>query len=343
MNERMEQEMARTIRLLQASMPERRARRLPLRGLAAALAAAVVLCAAGFAYALFNNSQFQAYFSRLSEGPLSPGQYQFLAEKSVGIGQSVTSGGYTVTVESALCDAQNLFLLIRVEAPEGIRFDPEEGNFFFDYVRYSSAANREAKRELVGFSRRWVPLDGGDGAANTITLLMQDQQVLSADSDWSYTGGAVWNFQLADLTLRTGEFFEETVLLAEGGWSFSFPLSEASGQMEFLSAPVACPAVETGTENTTPLTLTSLRLRPFGLTCDYTFAAVPRPKSVDILALSLILKDGREVAARPVSGGGAGPSRSCFGTMAYRFDVPVALEEVAYLVLPDGTRLPAPQ
>lgn len=363
MNRRMEQEMERTIVLLYEYMPapEREAEASKSTNSAArgrssgrsgirrtatvAFAVILVLCAAGFAYAVFTDGWFGTYFAERAGRDLTPSQYRFIEEKSVGIGQSVTAEGYTVTVDSAICDANNLFVVIKIEGPEDVKLDmdPAEGNCFFDHARYESRGSYERTGHTESFSRGWIHLDDGDSKENTVSLLMNDQRSLSADSNQVYTDGEIWNLQLADLSTRTGEYFSEKTVLAKGGWSFSFPLSEMSGEIELISSPVMCFAVETGTDNRYDIYVTSLTLSPFGATCRYEYAPGSRPEAIDMLDIYLIMDDGNTVPASWVSGGGAGAIGSNSGTMNYRFEAPLILEEAACLVLPDNVKIPIPE
>lgn len=370
MNERMQQEMERTIKLLQAMMPEQRAKpgrgahrpqspgqetavrkaRSPLlrRGAAVTLAAMVALCLVGAAYAIVSSSWFKAYFTDRAGEPLSEKQYQFIEETSVGIGQSVTADGYTVTVDSAICDAQNLLLVVLVEGPEGVKldFDPTEGSCAFQEVRCQTTGSQPQTGSLNSFSRSWSNLNDGDGKDNTVTLLMWEQRVMSPSNCQVYTDGEPWQVQLSDLFLRTGEYFSEVEILAHGSWNFQFPLSALVGEVEMIDTPVLCTAQSGGEgapKEPAAVLVDSFVLRPFGATCTYSFPPGPRPVSVDILDVSLMMKDGSIVTARPKSGGGTGAIGANGGTMSYTFNAPVILDEVQYLILPDNVLVPFPE
>ncbi len=311
---------------------------------AALLVAILALSMAAAALAVFTSDWFAAFFADRSGAALTADQYRFIEEKSVGIGQSVTADGYTVTVDSAICDAQNLYLVLRIEGPEGVKLelDSEEGNLSFGYTKYESTGTYERTGHLISGNGSWHPLDDGDGKAHTATILMRHQRVLSAGSNQVYTDGEIWRVHFADLCTQTGELFDVKTVLAEGGWSFAFPLTEMSEEVEMISSPVACMAQaggEGGSKEPVEIMVTSLALRPFGITCSYSFVSGPRPEAVDILDISLVMKDGRTITANPRSGGGTGGFGSAGGTMSYTFDAPVILEEVAYLVLPGDVQI----
>lgn len=354
MNERMEQEIQRTLQALQDYLPppskqvlRRRTgtkRRAALRrGAAALLAAAAVLCLSGAAYALFQSDWLSRYFFDRSLEGLTSGQLQFIEEKRVDVNQTADADGYTVSIHCAICDAQNLFLTIRIEGPEGVRLDlPKgEGNCSFGTVRLQSTET--APDAPYPYSRGWRRIDDGDGLDNTTTLLLNERRVLSGVNGGAFTDGAVWTLRLEKLRLRTGEYYTECRELAEGGWEFAFPLSELSGEIEFVSAPVACTAQSGGEgapKTETDIWLDSFRLTPFGADCSYRFSD-ERVRCVDFMDVWLVQKNGGKIRLRPSMGGGS-PFADGVGSMSYIFDVPVVLEEIAYLELPGDVRLPVP-
>ena len=328
--------------------------KIPLRqvltgkGVAVFLAVALTLCTVGAAYAVVAN-WFSSYFVDNSGKALTPEQYQFIEEKSVGIGQSITVDGYTVTVNSAICDAQTLYLAISVEGPEGVKIDmdSEEGSLFFEYVKSESTGTYTSTGHLISWNRGIQILDDGDGKGNTVTIVIQEQYVMSADSNRVYTDGEIWKLQLADLSMRSGApLYDEVTTLAEGGWSFEFPLTEANGEIEMISSPLVCVAQaggEMAAKESIEMMVDSLILRPFSVTLRYSFIPGNRPEAVDILDVYLVMKDGSTVTAVPRSGGGAGGVGSMGGTMSYIFDAPVMLDEVAYVVLPEDVQVPFPE
>lgn len=345
MNERMNLEIERTIEILQDYMPEPKKapphkqtdtlfRRPVMRLGTAIIIVTVILCTAGLGCAVYFSGALNDYFAgRASDGNLSANQQLFIEEKSVGIGQSITSGGYTVTIDSAICDAQNLLILLRVEGPEDVVLDmaPSVGNCYFDSVTYNSPETVKQHSRTVSFSRSWRHIDDGDGLKNTVTLLMTDQRIME-NGILPYTDGEVWSFTFSNLSTTTGEFYNEKTVLTDKVWQFEFRLSEVSSEKEIIDAPVICQAVETGKDSTADIVVTSFVIQPFGAVCEYTFPGGEQPGSIDILDVQLVMKDGSTVNARPKAGGGSGASGS--GTMIYAFDIPLVIEDVEYLMLP---------
>jgi len=314
------------------------------------IAAVLLLALTVTALAYFGVGEwFKSFFAEHSGGKLSPEQQQYIDENAVGIGQSVTVDGYTVTVNSAICDEQTLYITINIEAPEGVKIDmdSEEGSLFFDEVKCKSTGTYTQTGHLSSMGRTWFPLEDGDGKENTATLLMREQYVMSADSNRVYTDGEIWRLELAELQTRTNApYYDEVTTLIEGGCSFEFPLTEMNGEVEMISSPVVCVAQsggENGPRESVEMMVDSFVLRPFSITLRYSFIPGNRPEAVDILDVYLVMKDGSTVTARPRSGGGAGAVGSTGGTMSYTFNAPVMLDEVAYIVLPEDVQVPFPE
>ena len=313
------------------------------------IAAGLLLALTVTALAYFGIGEwFKSFFAERSGSGLSSGQQQYIDEKTVGIGQSVTVDGYTVTVNSAICDAQTLYLTIHIEGPEGVKIDldSEEGNLFFGEVTCKSTGTYTQTGHLSSMGRTWFPLEDGDGSENTATLIMREQYVMSADSNRVYTDGEIWRLELAQLqTMKNAPYYDEVTTLIEGGWSFEFPLTEVNGEVEMISSPVVCVAQsggEMGSKESVEMMVDSLVLRPFSVTLRCSFFSDNRPEAVDILDVNLVMKDGGTVTAQPRSGGGAGGVGSTGGTMSYTFDAPVMLDEVAYVVLPGDVIISMP-
>ena len=329
---------------LRETAPARRRGR-KLRRAAVLLAAVLFLLAlSAVAVAAFRGDWFSAFFFGPGKAEPSPAQSRFLEESSVGVGESVTAEGYTVTVETALYDAQELYLVLRVEGPAGVRLDfpVGEGSLFFKDMHGESTGTYERTGRLTCSTKSLRRLEDGDGRENTATLLLLWQRSFSADSNHVFTDGELWSFRFAGLSTRTGPCFEVVTPLCEAEWRFTFPLTEQSEERELLSAPVIC-TVPSGGEGKpkepAEVELTSFIVRPFGAVCEYRYLPGNRPPSVDIPEATLVMKDGSTVALEPHFGGGAIGAPG--GTMAYLCPTPVLPDEIAYLLLPEGVVIEA--
>ncbi len=317
------------------------------RAVTVVLVAVLVFVTAGLAYAVYNSEWLAQFFTTQSDGQLTPNQYEYIEVTSVGIGQSVAVDGYTVTVDSAICDKNNLFVVINIQGPQGVNIEDESKELTFDNVKIANMGTDVETGYFISMQRSWLRMDDGDGQQNTATILMQQTRIMSADSNFSYADGELRSVQFSNLRVTENGSNEE--ILAQGDWNFEFYLSEAGDEIEFISSPVICEATaggegslngELATKEYIDIMVTSFKLSPLGAVCTHTYGINERVESVDILEIKIVMKDGTTVIAVPKSGGGAGGIGSVTGTMVYTFDVPIILDEVEYLILPTNVQVP---
>lgn len=292
------------------------------------LAAVLILSLAAVAYAIVKSDWFKSFFESESNRELTPDQQQFLEENSVGVGESVTVDGYTVTLEAALCDDWELYLKLRIVAPDGITLDfpnADDGSCLFEDVSYHSSAVDPSSVRYRMRGGGWQPLVDGDGKENTATVVFYEQTV---EGDHAFTDGEVWNVTLRNLMISQQDpekdfFCHEYLLLAEGEWNFTIPLTEMNERLELIDEPVAF-ATPYGNLNGpveyVDILITSFELRPFGATCKF----VADTDSLDSFDALVVMKDGSEVRAQRSMG------------FSYQFDAPLLLENVAYVLLQNG-------
>ena len=292
------------------------------------LAAVLILSLAAVAYAIVKSDWFKSFFESESNRELTPDQQQFLEENSVGIGESVTINGYTVTLEAALCDDWELYLKLRIVAPEGVTLDfpnEDDGTCLFEDVSYHSSAVDPSNVRYRMRGGGWRPLEDGDGKENTATIVFYEQ---TAEGNHPFTDGEMWNVTLSNLMISQQDpekdfFCHEYLLIAEGEWSFTIPLTEMNERLELIDEPVAF-ATPYGNLNGpveyVDILITSFELRPFGATCK----VVADTDCLDSFDALVVMKDGSEVKAW----------RSM--AFSYRFDEPLLLENVAYVLLQNG-------
>ncbi len=317
-----------------------------------ALVVAMILTTTGVAYALFTSEWLSNFFSAQSNKPLTTSQYEFIENNSVGIGESVTADGYTVTVDSAICDDNNLYIVINIQGPQGVNLEDDSITLSFGNVEINNMGTAVETGYYIGGQRSWIRLDDTDEQQNTATILMKQTVIMSADSNISYADGELRSVQFSDLTTReisVTEHGSNQEILAQGSWNFEFYLSEAANEIELISSPVICQAAtggeggldgEVGTREYVDIMVTSFKLSPLGAVCTHTYGIHERVPSVDILDIQLVMNDGTTVIAKPSSGGGSGAMGSTIGTMIYTFDVPIILDEIEYLIFPINVQVP---
>lgn len=296
--------------------------------LIAALIAALLLLV-GCGYVVLSESQWlQSFFSRQKGQPLSQGQSAYIEENTQVIGQSVTVNGYSVTVESAIAEERVACIRLRLEGP-GLA-DIYSGSFqsrpLADGKGYESLFFKKgyasAEESPYGLGR-WIFSPDG----NAISILIQLDQSANPDAP-SFETGVPYVLHLTDLYVNG--FGQSERILTEGVWDFEIVFDHLStDSAELINSPI------TVTHENISLRVTSLSLRTMGI--DVRFD----PGDYDYLGRNcfedswVVLKDGTRVSAYPQF---YNPS----GSAGLSLDCPIDLEEVDYVQLRDGTRLPMP-
>ncbi len=251
-----------------------------------ALAAALVLALGATAYAALDGAAwFKSWFAAAGQSELTEGQMAYIDQAAVGVGQSVTAGGWTVTLQSAMTDGQYCYMKLDVQAPEGT----EPVTPFPDWTLVSTDPN--APDDLFS-GGGYSPLDNGTDGVCSFLLEESIPAGLAAQAvDWSYP---------LTLTL-TGlkDWPGEDVFLSEGPWAFQFTVTPPEQEeVELVAEPFAAKGritrtyykgvpleltelepdaalnVRAGLKTKTEevdIKVTSLKLSPMGAVCTYEF------------------------------------------------------------------------
>ena len=305
------------------------------RILTVALAAALYVAVGAAVYAACTSPWLADYFEARQKAPLSPRQKEYLASESLEICQSATVDGYTVTVESAICDRMELCMVIRVEGPEGVLLDREQGGFWFRSIKHKRLGDYEKTGYIRGYATHGSYLADGDGLDNTAMKVLMTQRELTPDSNEGFTDGELWRVTLSGLFLMTGPP-ESWTDLAAGPWEFVLPLTKQSEELEMISSPVRCRARYGGEgkqKEPVEITVTSFVLRPLGASCEFLIASGYR--GVELSEVYLVMKNGEKVPLTLMAGD---PHGSMY--YQYQYDAPILLDEVESLVLPDDVVVP---
>lgn len=298
--------------------------------IAAVIAALLLLVGCGYVV-LSGTEWFQSYFAQQKGQPLSQGQTDYIAQNTKEIGQSVTVNGYTVTVESAIAEPRIAYIKLRLEGPrpftkEWVYFNPRWISDDHQYTEESFYRKGNTTKERSPYGGgSWVY---DDPVGNTISILIRLDQSHNPSAP-TFEAGLPYILHLTDLT--ENDSGEPAVVVAEGEWNFEIIFDHLNDEtVELISQPVEICA------NGVSLNLTSLKLRTMGLDAAFGPTDPSDMRTMAVLALSkVVLKDGTVVSILPTSfdpGGSAGLSLDC----------PIDLEEVDYVELRDGTRLPMP-
>ena len=336
-------------------MAKKEKKHIGLRTVSGVLLAAIMISMLTVMASAAVRNWFVSYFSSEKKSTLSQGQMEFIEENVQDIGQKQTCNGYTVELKSVLTDGYNMFISLGITAPEGVYLDrtvkegynPEAPVLWLGKNSKFEIGNR-------GSSRTWKMSDDGDGNPNTHNIVY----LMSTDNE-AFTKGDTVKIHIEDLYMEyTNEAYgielEEKYgyppklglitdseaeklypveLLAEGAWDFEIRFEEINTPfVEMVDQPVDY-VLEYETPDgkvTKTAKIVSVRLSAIGALCTYE-AGEDAP---DGIGGDIIMKDGTSISLAGNTVGSSWEGGSCG-----MFDVPIALEDVAYIQFPDGTKV----
>ena len=287
---------------------------------------------------------FKEYFHNEADPTLTTRQQEYIDENAVGIGQSVTCNGITVTVQSAITDGHAAYILMDIKAPAGMDLDALNGHGLGFHHTFKGL--NPGRQSLGTLSAGFSPIDDGDGQHNTISMLLHIDVAPPPDSEFTFADGATRVLRLEDFGAYLDEYPFSRYTLAEGEWVFSFVCSEPDGNevdsIQVLNTPITVKGTRLAGEKF-EMILTSIQLRSLSANCHYTFAEGVRAESSDFGSFQIVMKDGTVVMAHPRGAGIYGAYGSGVytnGHCNYLFDAPVVFDQIDYLLLEGGTRIP---
>ena len=251
-------------------------------------------------------------------------------DAQAGIPQEVTQSGYTLKIKSVETDGYVVQILIGVTAPEETAL-PTEGNISF--ANHGGDLNPEFG-SVSGGGGTTGYRDDGDGKANTVDILMKYHCVMT-DGSVPFASGTTWNLHLVNIISSYRDHENGcTVLntLAEGEWLFPITFGEDNGdyrEIELLSAPMTLKGSTgwraDGSDVVESCTVTSVKLRSQSISVT---ADVEENMYIDFFknVSYVVMKDGGQVKI-----------------IGQKFDEPIDLNQVDYVLLPDGTKLTVPE
>lgn len=246
------------------------------------------------------------------------------------ISQEATQDGYTVQLKSVETDGYVVRILLGITAPEGtVLPDIQFSNWYSALTPTSGAVSGDGSTNGI--------MDDGDGKDNTADWLLIDSPIM-ADGSMPFIPGSTWELHLVDIVHSgwdsvNNRSYNDT--LAEGEWLFSIHFDEQNGdyrELELLSQPVSAQASTCwrmdGTDVTDVLEtfrVTSVKVRRMSI--KLTSDAGENADFFHLYGASsyAVMKDGSRVEI-----------------MNSEFVEPIDLEKLDYILLADGTKLPAP-
>lgn len=251
--------------------------------------------------------------------------------------QEATQDGYTVQVKDIFTDGYIAKVTIGITAPEGVVIsrvtrenarEGEEFNIHCSNRLLLSHPTRQSGGGSIGFR----PREDGDGKDNTQDFVLTAEMDM-LDHEQPFVPGETWKLHMEDIITRYREgtdTYEET--LARGEWNFDIPITEECGdfrEIELVSEPITTKASTgwraDGSDVMEDVKLTSFKLRAMSASysVDQEYAELSMMSKVPCV----VMKDG-----------------SKFKIYDSRIDTTsINLDQVDYVELIDGTKLPVPQ
>lgn len=267
---------------------------------------------------------------------ISENQLALLESSLTPINQSVTSNGYTVTLESAITDGYVAYFTFRVDAPENVVLD--KSRYDFGEVPLDIFGEDIDDGEITVCTGGWRTLEDEDPTDNTVRLLLEISINDPANMESALTDKAEKTITL-NTFLRDAGPESPAEIQAEGEWTFTFTLPDTdpvTQEVEMLSSPVRCTARrQSGQHNfNIAVQVTSFRLRPLTVTMIYERPLTGFWEGIILDPIYVVLKDGSRVLAR--SSHGSYRDEVCINTL--EFDVPVSFADVDYIEFPGGDK-----
>lgn len=299
---------------------------------------------------------FVNFFSDEGKETLSQGQVEFIEENEQYIGESQAQGEWTIELRSALTDGIKGYIMLGVTAPEDISLEdiPQKakteyygpGNDFLPKspdAGLSSSAYPDFYGVLANIGSSWQ--EDGDGLKNTVNYVID----VAPDVEWAssdpFGSDTQWHIHIENLVRG----FPEQTILAEGTWDFDFTFVNHSEEMQLLKEPIKTQAwafLSDGSEIQTDVTITSMVLRPFGVTVYYGDASDEVDYERTSISFTdsnagrspwiLVMKDG--VKMELYHAGGNPIERYQF----LEAELPIVTDNADYILLSDGTQIPIP-
>ena len=295
----------------------------------ALIAAALVVALAGTALAAASptlRGWFEQKWAEKTGGPMTESQSLVIDSLTQKVGESVTSGDVTVTVDSITAGGSQIWALLDVE---GLEFD-RNARYSFDRMRVDIVPDpSEGQFGGAGYGLGSIGITE-DGRCR---MLLEFSAVISTGNQLN-SGDYALEIDLADLIrCRTGGAEDE--ILYEGDWCFSISLTAESLSpviiLEKVVVPVKGLPDQEGADVNWDLVLRDVRITSTELSF-----IMDRPNP--FLEVTAILADGTEVE----DVGRAGSARDD-GTWYAGFDWPVPLDVMDIAAIRVGdTEIPLP-
>lgn len=309
----------------------------------------MILCTAGTCYVLAASvgviDDFLGIFADRTNTQLSDKQQQYIEEAVAELGESVSCDGYTVTAEGAFTDGTVAYILLDIEAPEGVAIDGLGVGFHTAAKEIVRGDNPEKLLNIDGLSMAYIPIDDHDGSDHTTSVLLQISCIRLNGSTYSFADGYARYLELSEIHYYMEEYPYSCEVIAEGNWNFEILFAQTqAGEVELLTTPIHLPMQRTMTDDYVDTTISSIRMKGLGIDFYYTIDADDVQEPGDFGDVQIVMKDGSIVNAHPRTGisvENGTPGNTVF-SCNYIAQAPIVFDEVDHIELGGETVIQMP-
>lgn len=251
---------------------------------------------------------------------------------------------WKVELKDVQTDGYMVKVLLGITAPEGVditHVEPDDNRSrYFDIYPGNRLEYFEPETgETNGYSWNWLPEDDGDGQDNTQDYVMTYNTVMM-DESAPFADGTVWNLLIEDLMHNRWDSRKNDVvqsILTEGEWNFSIRFGSENGdyqKIDLLEKPITLPVITAWEMNGNEVKevwetveVSSIEIHPMSV------HFISERGEVDYGWINAVMKDGTQIPLSAVN-----YNARCIYESTERID----LEQVDYLLMQDGTKIPAP-
>ena len=308
------------------------------RGLLIAAIVAVMCTATVAAAKLGVADSFKGYF-----GDLTAEQKQLMEEMGTTDMQPVTSNGTTITPLAAICDENNYYLRLRIEAPEGTElnlpkedegylqlWNPETAGDFFardDYDHDGCSIDCTWSDAVPGDNVLEVVMQIAGQSCDTRTKTYLENLLGREYTVMSFTDGRPKQLNIHGIWMQPNNQDLPYEIVVEGDWSFEIGLNAKAAPTVYVDASGRT------TESTWPepghtLTLEYFRISPLGMVGEYGHDYDENMDGYGIENCALVMKDGSTLEMET---GGVSATGRDFVALNYRFAAPIDVTQVDHI------------
>ena len=302
-----------------------------------------------------------AFFNRQINGPLSSEQSTYIKENGQVIKESQTHDGWTIQLKSVINDGRTGYILLGIKAPRKFDLESYDSGEYILGSEFAELISNNRQIELLSAESGWEPDD--DGRANTMDYIIRFEPMMTADSPNPFGSDIKWNIHIPSIIYqhtndsyaqelldnkhkwedeffsfdkKTDELYQQEVIV-DGIWDFAFSFAQSNDGLQLVSIPVTLKAYTTKDKTLIceDVNITSFMLHSFSAVITHEANALVTFTNQKKESIAIVMCDGTEIELKHFS--------TTRDTTILNSPVPIVLEEVFHIRMPDGTILTAAQ